>query len=269
MTPVSSTAASWRATSWRWLGLCLTALITFILVRIAVLNVFYTTGDMHDPGWIASVTWHNTWHLHGPPAFHSPYFSEHLAPMLWLTNAVSFVLPLAKFDYYAALIGAIHALYAAPIYRAWQLSDSRITSGRAVVAILVALAAAFSGVAVVALGLPHPELAIPAPALWFFIAMARRAYLAAACWLAKMPDCTCSCCYCHGLAWCGGGSGSSLRTSNGWCDLRSPLWVTQSWPSSPSASSSRPATFWHVPTSDNHRSITSPRISFWIGCISI
>ncbi len=108
-----------REQSSRWLGLVTVALITFILVRIAVLNIFYTTGDMHDPGWIASVTWHNTWHLHGPPAFHAPYFSEHLAPMLWLTNAVSYVLPLAKFDYYAALIGAIHALYAAGIYRAW------------------------------------------------------------------------------------------------------------------------------------------------------
>lgn len=64
------------------------------------------------------------------------------------------------------------------------MSDVRVTAARAVVAILVALAAAFSGVAVVALGLLHPELAIPALALWFFIAMARRAYVAAAFWLA-------------------------------------------------------------------------------------
>jgi hypothetical protein len=179
-----SNNGAWQETFWRWLGPVSAALTTFILVRIAVLNIFYTTGDMHDPGWFASVTWHNTWHLHGPPAFHAPFFSEHLAPMLWLTNAVSYVLPLAKFDYYAALIGAIHALYAAGIYRAWQLSDNRVTPVRALIAILVALAAAFSGVAVVALGLPHTELAIPALALWFFIAMARRAYVAAAFWLA-------------------------------------------------------------------------------------
>jgi hypothetical protein len=169
---------------WRWLGLAVVVLVTFILVRIAVLNVFYTTGDMRDPGWLASVTWHNGWRLHGPAAFPGPYFSEHLTPILWLTNAISFVVSLAKFGYYAVLIAAIHALYAAGVWRAWQLTEDRSTPTRVIVAILVALAAAFGGIPVVALGLPHPELAIPALALWFVIAMARRTYIAAACWLA-------------------------------------------------------------------------------------
>jgi hypothetical protein len=149
-----------------------------------VLNVFYTTGDMHDPGWLASITWHNGWHLYGPQAFSGPYFSEHLAPILWLTNAASFVIPLTKFDYYAALIAAIHALYAAGVYRAWQLGETRVTAMRAGVAVLVALTATFSAVAVIALRLPHPELAIPALGLWFLIAMAQRAHGWAACWLA-------------------------------------------------------------------------------------
>jgi hypothetical protein len=180
----SDAASHRRETAWRCLGLFATALITFVLVRIAVLNVFYTTGDMHDPGWIASVIWHNRWRLPGPPGFSGPYFAEHLSPMLGLINAISYVIPLPKFDYYAACIAASHALYAAGVYRAWQLSDARVTAARMVVAILVALAAAFSGVAVVALRQPHPELAIPALALWFVMAMARRTYVWAAFWLA-------------------------------------------------------------------------------------
>ncbi len=168
----------------RWPGLLIAALITCILVRLAVLNVFYTTGDMHDPGWMATIMWHNRWRLPGPPAFPGRYFAEHISLTMWLANALSFVVPLPKFDYYAACIAATHALFAAGVYRAWQLTESRFTAARSAVAILVALAAAFSGVGVVALGLPHPELAIPALALWFVIAVARRAYVAACCWLA-------------------------------------------------------------------------------------
>jgi len=149
-----------------------------------VLNFFYSTGDLRDPGWLATVTWHNSWRLHGPPAFPGTYFIQHISPILWLTDAVSYIVPLAKFDYYAVCIAAIYALYAAGIYSAWRLTEPRPTAVRTGVAILVALMATFSGVGVVALGLPHTEMAIPAFALWFVIAVARRSYVSAACWLA-------------------------------------------------------------------------------------
>jgi hypothetical protein len=181
--PVSVATPGRAEKSWGWIGLFVVALITFVLVRIAVLNIFYNTGDMQDPGWLAFLTWHNDWRLHGPAAYPELYFSEHVMPILWLTNAISYLVPLGKYDYYAACIALIHALYAAGVYRAWFLTETHLTPARVIVAILVALAAAFSAVAIAALGLPHPELAIPALALWFVIAMARRAYVAAACWL--------------------------------------------------------------------------------------
>jgi len=173
-----------RGAAARWIGLAAVAALTFALTRIAVLNVFYTSGDMHDPGWFASVIWHNDWRLHGPPAFPGPFFSEHLVPLMWLANGLSFVPPLPKFDFYAACVAAIHALYAAGVYRAWLLSDHRVTAARASVAVLVGLAAAFSGVGIAALVLPHTEMAIPAFGLWFVIAMAERTYARAACWFA-------------------------------------------------------------------------------------
>jgi len=177
-------ASAWREQAWRWLGQFVVVVVTFSLVRIAVLNVFYTTGDMHDPGWYASVIWHNHWRLRGPPAYPERFFNEHLAPILWLANAGSYVFPWGKYEYYAACLAAAHALFAAGVYRAWQLGDARVTGVHAVAAAIVALAAAFGGVAVVALALPHPELVIPALALWFMIALASRAYVMAAIWLA-------------------------------------------------------------------------------------
>lgn len=126
--PAGTTNAEWQAKSWWWLGLLVVVGVSFGLVRIAVLNVFFTTGDMRDPGWLASITWHNGWRLRGPPAFPWPYFHEHVAPVLWLSNAVSYVVPLAKFDYYAACIAAIHALYAAGVV----IRDARVRSVRSV-----------------------------------------------------------------------------------------------------------------------------------------
>ena len=92
------------------------ATISFVLVRIAVLNIFYSIGDMQDPGWIASVTWRNRWRLPGPDAYPGSYFFEHLALILWFTNALSFIVPMSKFDYYAVCIAIAHAIYAAGIF---------------------------------------------------------------------------------------------------------------------------------------------------------
>jgi hypothetical protein len=168
----------------RWAGLAAVSLIAFILARTAVLNLFFTTGDLRDPGWIAFVTWRNGWRLHGPLGFPGPFFSEHIMPVLWLTDAVSYLLPLDRYDYYAALLGVAYAVFAAGVFTAWQLSDARITPARAVAAAFVALAATFSAVGVVALGLPHPEMAIPACAVWFLISLAKHARPGAACWFA-------------------------------------------------------------------------------------
>ena len=98
-----------------------------------------------------------------------------------MSSAIS--IPFPKFDFYAACVAATHAIFAAAVYRAWLLTERRVTAVRVAVAIVVGLAAAFSAVGIVALGLPHPELAIPALAAWFFIALARHTYIAASFWL--------------------------------------------------------------------------------------
>ena len=126
----ADTGFSWRELARRWIGPLVVILVTFCLVRIAVLNVFFTTGDMHDPGWYATIIWRNHWRLRGPPAYPEWFFNEHLAPMMWLANAGSFVFPWRKFEYYGCCLAAAHALYAAGVYRAWQLTETRMTIAR-------------------------------------------------------------------------------------------------------------------------------------------
>jgi hypothetical protein len=181
-TPVIDGSATRLEQICRWAGLSLVSLIAFILARTAVLNLFFTMGDLHDPSWIAFVTWRNGWRLHGPPGFPGPFFSEHIMPVLWLTDAVSYLPPLDRYDYYAAAIGVVYAVFATGVFTAWRLSDVPLTPTRTAAAALVALAATFSAVGVVALGLPHPEMAIPACAVWFVISLAKRTWLAAMFW---------------------------------------------------------------------------------------
>jgi hypothetical protein len=171
-----------REQMWRWLGLCLAVLISFVLVRIAVLNVFYDSGDLHDPAWLASIAWHNGWRLRGPPAYPGSYLTEHVSLIFWLTNALSYVIPLGKFEFYAGCIGAFYAVFAAGVCRAWQLAATRFSTLDMPIAVIVALVATFSPVGMVALRLPHQEMAIPAFALWFFIALSQRTYAVAAIW---------------------------------------------------------------------------------------
>jgi hypothetical protein len=80
-----------------------------------------------------------------------PTSAKHVSPIFWITNAISYVVTLGKFEFYAVFNAAIYALYTAGIYRAWQLTDTRVTALRAAVAVIVALAATFGGI------VPVPE----------------------------------------------------------------------------------------------------------------
>jgi hypothetical protein len=174
------TGAHWSP--WTLIGYAAASVVAFLLVRTAILNLFYSVGDLHDPGWLATVAWRNGWLLIGPPSLGGSYFSEHISPIFWLTNLVSYLLPLPKIDFFAAFMAAIYALYAAGIFRAWLWGDDRVSAARSVVALAVALLATFSAVSMQTLRLAHHEIAMPALALWFFIALVERNYRLAVVW---------------------------------------------------------------------------------------
>lgn len=172
-----------RSESLNLVGLGVVVFVSVVLASLAVLNVFYTSGDVTDPGWLASIAWHNTWKLQGPPGFPRSYFYEHISPIFWLTNIASYALPLAKFDFYALCIGAVYALFAAGVYRLWQMGDGpEQTPWKIFVAVVVALAATFGAVGMQLLQVPHHEIAIPAFALWFCMALAERNHRQASVW---------------------------------------------------------------------------------------
>jgi hypothetical protein len=154
------------------------------LVFLAVLNVAYSSGDMLDLGWLSRIAWHNDLSLTGPPAsFNESFFLHHVSPIFWLSGLLSYIQPLGRLDYYAALLGLIYALYAAGIYRAWTACDVHPPKVQAtLLGIFLALLATFSAVGMQALRLPHFEMAIPALALWFFLMVTEERYRAALFW---------------------------------------------------------------------------------------
>jgi len=171
------------------IGRAVAIVIPLALVYVAVLNNFYSSGDMLDPVWLASIAWHSDFGQHAPPAMPVSFFTSHVSPIFWLPNLVSYVLPLSKIDYFGLWYGGIYALYSAGIYKAWLLNRPKAASGLAVLgevplAVVVGLAATFSAFPMQALRLPHYELALPAFALWFLITLVEGRYRWAILWFA-------------------------------------------------------------------------------------
>ena len=166
------------------IGFAIVALVSAVLVAIAVLNVFYVEGDLIDGGWLATLVWHGNFSLIGPPSFSLTFFSEHMVFIFWPLSLISYLTPLSKFDFYALFQGCIYALYAAGIFRAWLLVDpeKRASVFKTITAACAAFAATFSVVGMQALRLPHFEMAMPPLALWFFIEVTQKNYRHAAIW---------------------------------------------------------------------------------------
>jgi len=166
---------------WVIAGGALVILVPLALSAIATLNVAYSSGDMMDLGWLSFLAWHSDVALTGPPAsFGESFFVHHVSPIFWLTSLISYVLPLGRVSFYALLMGAIYALYAAGVYRAWRLAGQKDSGTAALGGAALAIMATFSAAGMQALRLPHYEMAIPALALWFLLDLAegrRRAAL--------------------------------------------------------------------------------------------
>ena len=152
-----------------WFCASVTALISASLVFIAVLNAYYVSGDMQDIGWNSTNAWHNVLSIQGPPAFPSSFFNVHMSLIFWVTNLFSYILPLSKINFFAALCGCIYSLFAVGIYRLWRLNGGQNAS-----ATIIALATTFSAIGMQALRLPHIEMAIPALGLWFFLSIIQK-----------------------------------------------------------------------------------------------
>jgi hypothetical protein len=167
-----------------WISPIILSFVSATLVIIAVLKDFYVIGDMGDIGWFSYAAWHNDMSLQGPPFHPFSFFNVHMAPILWLTNLLSYIVPLSKINYWAALSALIYCGYAVGIYRLWIIIDKSLnqTSSRRckeLTASAISLSVTFSAIGVQALRLPHLEMGIPTLILWFFLFLSQTKYICA------------------------------------------------------------------------------------------
>jgi hypothetical protein len=169
---------SWRAGIGRFpCQIALTASVVFgvpfALFYRLILFHFYVRGSfLLDTGLLASLMWHNTAALTVPPSVGGfSFFEQHVAPVLVLVSAASYLLPLTMPQLFAAFVGLCHGLLALALFwllvcgygirRGWPL----------VLAASASVAFAFNGLAIAIVRYPHFETFGAACLLLFFVAL--------------------------------------------------------------------------------------------------
>jgi hypothetical protein len=155
-------------------------LLPFIAFTILVLRYFYVLGALWgDGGALASIMWHNGWNLAVPRASGGGSFlATHMALVFWLSNALSWVLPLGRVQFFATFSGAVQALMALAVY--WLLAPGGQRWAALVGAGALAVLFAFNGIVLAAARNPHFELLIIASGMMFLAALAARRFGVAA-----------------------------------------------------------------------------------------
>jgi hypothetical protein len=147
--------------------------VPFALFYRLILFHFYVRGGfLIDTGLLGSLMWHNTLALTLPPSLGGQsFFAIHVAPLLSLVSAASFVLPVTMPQMFAGFIGLCHGLLASGMF--WLLVQGhgmRRGWGLALAA-LASVAFAFNGLALSIERYPHFEIFGAAFLLLFFVAL--------------------------------------------------------------------------------------------------
>jgi len=150
----------------------LVGLLAFAGFAAMVLHHIYIQGSfLLDTGLLASLIWHGDPVLSELPVMggHS-YLSTHMVPFFLLLSALSRIVPLGMAQYFALVIGLSHALLALGIF--WLLTAGfGLRRGRSLaLAALLALAFAYSGLAIAIARYPHLETYVPAFFILFAVA---------------------------------------------------------------------------------------------------
>ena len=171
-------ALSWRASIGRFpcqiaLAASVVFGVPFVLFDRLILFHFYVRGSfLLDTGLLASLMWHNTAALMMPPSTGGfSFFEQHVAPVLVLASAVSYLLPLTMPQLFAAFVGLCHGMLALAVL--WLLvSGYGIRRGWPLaLAALASVAFAFNGLAIAIIRYPHFETFGAACLLLFFVAL--------------------------------------------------------------------------------------------------
>lgn len=152
----------------------------FVAYATCVLNQFYRYGAvLLDTGQLADLAWHKAATLPIDPVFQVPgfylsqatsYYGLHMAPIFTLLSALSWLTPLSMAQWFALFSGTAHALPALAVF--WILSADYDLRGswRIGLAVLLAIAFSFNGVAIAQVRYPHFEILIVASLMLFLVA---------------------------------------------------------------------------------------------------
>jgi len=152
----------------------------FVAFAVCVLNQFYRYGAvLLDTGLLADLAWRKAPALPMSPVFQAPgfylsqastFYSLHVAPIFTLLSALSWLTPLSLAQWFALFTGIAHALLAIAVF--WILStDYALNKGwRIGLAVLLAIAFSFNGLAIAQVRYPHFEILIVASLMLFLVA---------------------------------------------------------------------------------------------------
>jgi hypothetical protein len=161
---------------------CLAATPAFLLFANYILNHFYRHGALlFDSGALAQLAWRDGWSLPTNPVFgEGSYFRFHIAPVFVLLSGLSALLPLSMTQFFALVTGLAHGALAVAVF--WLLArDYRWRRGGELsLALFLAMAFSFNGLALAQIRYPHFEILIAAGALLFLVAWFERRFALAA-----------------------------------------------------------------------------------------
>lgn len=156
-------------------------LLPFLAYATNILHAFYARGSsLYDAGHYAYMLHDGGFDMRNPQAVGGSFLGVHISPLFFLTTALGHLLPLSRSQFYAAFVGLSHALPGLAVY--WLLvSGYRMTEPyRRLLAALLALLFAFSGLALAIARYPNLPMFFVGCGAMFLTALVLRRFGVAA-----------------------------------------------------------------------------------------
>lgn len=140
-----------------------------------VLNQFYARAPiLLDSGWLSAIVYRSGVTQRNPTIacdYAVTYWGVHIAPLLTVFSLLSYLVPVARIEWYAFFQAVVHGSLALPVYFLVACLDPRPRRRWWPILAFAGLAFAMSGQALMSIGYPHYEYLIPAFICLFLVAV--------------------------------------------------------------------------------------------------
>lgn len=147
-----------------------------------VLNNAYSFGaTLFDSTVFQTIIWRSGWDVHHAPVIGSfSSFNNHVSPINYIPSALSYIVPLDRMSFYAAVYGVVYASLVVCVFALFR----RATGGRTILAVIGSLLFYLSGPVNAGQWEPHREIISALFIVAFFLAWGLRRQTAAVVMLA-------------------------------------------------------------------------------------